>query len=81
MNTSTPNSHDTRVCFLTGASKRLGACTAKKFHAEGFNVVIHYNNSKNEANALVAQLNALRTDSAFCLQADLSDHEQLQSLA
>ena len=81
MNTSTHNNHDTRVCFLTGASKRLGACTAKKFHAEGFNVVIHYNNSKNEATALVAQLNALRTDSAFCLQADLSDREQVQSLA
>ena len=81
MKTSTKQSHDTRVCFLTGASKRLGACTARKFHAEGFNVIIHYNSSKNEADALVAQLNALRTGSAFCLQADLTDREQLQSLA
>jgi pteridine reductase len=81
MKTSTNQSHDTRVCFLTGASKRLGACAAKKFHAEGFNVIIHYNSSKNEAQTLVAQLNALRIGSAFCLQADLSDSEQVQSLA
>ena len=81
MNTSTNQNQDTRVCFLTGASKRLGACTAKKFHAEGFNVVIHYNSSKSEADSLVAQLNANRADSAFCLQADLTDHEQVQSLA
>jgi pteridine reductase len=81
MNSSTKQSHDRQVCFLTGASKRLGACTAKKFHAEGFNVIIHYNNSKKEADALVAQLNALRSGSAFCLQADLSDREQVQSLA
>ncbi len=81
MNTSTNQNQDTRVCFLTGASKRLGACTAKKFHAEGFNVVIHYNSSKSEADSLVAQLNANRADSAFCLQADLTDQEQVQSLA
>ncbi|PCI76803.1 MAG: pteridine reductase [SAR86 cluster bacterium] len=81
MKRSTNQNHDTRVCFLTGASKRLGACTAKKFHAEGFNVIIHYNSSKDEAHALVAQLNALRIGSAFCLQADLSNREQMQPLA
>ena len=81
MKTSTNQSQDTSVCFLTGASKRLGACTARKFHAEGFNVIIHYNRSKSEADALVAQLNAVRTSSAFCLQADLTDSEQVQSLA
>ena len=81
MKTSTHQSNDTKVCLLTGASKRLGACTTKKFHAEGFNVIIHYNSSKNEADALVMQLNALRPGSACCLQADLTDHEQVQSLA
>ena len=81
MKTSTDQSHDIRVCLLTGASKRLGACTAKKFHAEGFNVIIHYNNSKDEADTLVAQLNALREGSASCLHADLGNREQLQSLA
>ena len=81
MTISTDQSHDTRVCLITGASKRLGACTAKKFHAEGFNVIIHYNRSESEAEALVAQLNAIRTGSAFCLQAELTNSEQVQSLA
>lgn len=81
MTTSTNHSPNSKVCLLTGASKRLGACTAKKFHAEGFNVIIHYNTSKNEAEELVGQFNALRIGSAFCLQADLCDHQQAHSLA
>tara|TARA_B110000858_G_scaffold171375_1_gene201808 strand:- start:7459 stop:8232 length:774 start_codon:yes stop_codon:yes gene_type:complete len=81
MKTATNYSPNSKVCFLTGASKRLGACTAKKFHAEGFNVIIHYNSSKHEAEELVRQFNTLRIGSAFCLQADLSDHEQAHSLA
>ena len=81
MTSSTNYSPDSKVCFLTGASKRLGACTAKKFHDEGFNVIIHYNSSKSEAEELVRQFNALRIGSAFCLQADLCDNEQAHSLA
>ena len=69
------------MCFLTGASKRLGASTARKFHAEGFNVIIHFNNSRQEAESLVAQLNALREGSAKSLQADLTDREQLNLCA
>ncbi len=73
--------HATRVCLVTGASKRLGACTAKKFHGEGYDVIIHYNRSKQEANALVAELNAQRPDSAFSLQADLTDRAAVEPLA
>lgn len=81
MKISTQQNHDSRVCLLTGASKRLGACTAKKFHDQGFSVIIHYNSSKDEADALVAGFNALRIGSALCLQANLTDHAQVQSLA
>lgn len=81
MNTATDPSDAPGVCLLTGASKRLGACTARKFHDAGFDVIIHYNNSGEAAEALVAELNAARTASACRLQADLSDREQVQSLA
>jgi len=80
MNSSANTQTEARVCFLTGASKRLGASTARKFHAEGLNVIIHFNNSRREAESLVAQLNALREGSAKSLQADLTDREQLESL-
>ena len=81
MNSSANAQTEARVCFLTGASKRLGASTARKFHAEGFNVIIHFNNSRQEAESLVAQLNSLREGSAKSLQADLTDREQLKLLA
>ena len=81
MNTSTEHSSDPKVCFLTGASKRIGACMARKFHGEGFNVVIHYNSSRMEAEALTAELNSLRPASAVSLQADLTDRERIEPLA
>lgn len=70
-----------KTCLITGASKRIGACTAKKFHDAGFNVIVHYNNSAQEANALVSQFNSIRNNSALALQADLTDKKQVQALA
>ena len=81
MTTAKDPSSDPRVCLLTGASKRIGACTARKFHGEGFNVIIHYNSSRAEAEALTAELNALRPASAISLQADLTDRKRLEPLA
>lgn len=81
MTSSINSNRDSRVCLLTGASKRLGACTARKFHDEGFSVIVHYNSSQAEAEELIAALNAVREGSAFCLQADLTDNAQVESLA
>jgi pteridine reductase len=81
MSEATNKSKQAKVCFITGASKRIGACIARKFHAEGFNVIIHYNNSRTEAESLVAEFNAQRAGSAHCLQADLRDRSLLASLA
>lgn len=81
MTTAYDTSTDSRVCFLTGAAKRIGACTARKFHGEGFRVVIHYNSSSVEAAALVNELNSQRAASAIALQADLTDRERPEPLA
>lgn len=45
------------VALVTGAAKRLGACIAKKLHASGYSVVIHYNKSQDQANNLLRELN------------------------
>ena len=45
------------VALVTGAAKRLGACIARKLHAAGYRVVIHYNKSKTEAKDLLTELN------------------------
>lgn len=80
MNNTSDGRDRERVCFITGAGKRIGACTARKFHAEGYRVIIHYRNSSVEAIALMAELNALREESAVVLQADLTERTQLDSL-
>ncbi|MFK7865784.1 MAG: pteridine reductase [Pseudohongiellaceae bacterium] len=69
------------VIFITGASKRIGAATARLFHSRGFRVIIHYNRSEAEATNLIRDLNNNRADSAIALQADLNDREATANMA
>ena len=70
-----------KTILITGAAKRIGASCARLMHAEGYSVIVHYQHSEAEATALIAQLNAIRADSAWGLSADLSDSVQLKELA
>lgn len=45
------------VALVTGSGKRLGACIARKLHASGYRVVIHYNKSQAEASNLLREFN------------------------
>lgn len=65
---------------MTGAARRIGATVARALHREGATVVLHYKASAVEAKALQAELNALRADSCFLLQADLLATEQFPNL-
>jgi pteridine reductase len=69
-----------RTALVTGAAKRLGAAIARALHAEGMNLLLHYNKSETEAQALAKELNALRADSAAVAQADLANIQGLDSL-
>ena len=69
-----------RTALITGAAKRLGAATARALHAEGMNLLLHYNRSEAEAEALAAELNQARPDSAAIAQADLANTQGLESL-
>lgn len=69
------------VALITGAARRLGAETARVLHQRGMRVIIHYRNSRSEADALVAELNAIRAESAHALPADLDSPEQVRILA
>ena len=60
-----------RTALITGAARRIGAAIARHLHAKDFNVVIHYNRSAREANALADELNGIRAGSACAVQADL----------
>lgn len=69
------------VALITGAAKRIGAAIATKLHAQGFNVIIHYGQSRLEAEALVESFNTIRPDSAVSLSADLCRVSEVQQLA
>jgi len=60
-----------QTILITGAAKRVGAEIARTLHKAGANVLLHYRSAEGEALALAAALNALRPDSAVCVQADL----------
>jgi pteridine reductase len=69
-----------KVALITGGAKRLGNAIAHALHGAGMNVAIHYRSSRPQAEALVAELNALRADSAIALEANLLDAAQLPQL-
>ena len=60
------------VILVTGASTGIGAATAKGFAANGARVMVHYNASKAEAGAVVAEIIAAGGEAAL-VQGDISD--------
>jgi pteridine reductase len=69
-----------KVVLITGAARRVGAAIARKLHAAGATVAIHYHRSASEAQALGAELNAVRAGSATTLGGDLLNVKMLQPL-
>ena len=60
-----------KTALVTGAARRIGAAIARRLHAAGANVVLHYRGAEGEASALEAELNAVRAGSAARVKADL----------
>jgi len=69
-----------KVALITGGGRRIGAEIAATLHQNGFNLALHYRNSRAEAQALQKQLNANRADSVILIQADLHITQGLNTL-
>jgi pteridine reductase len=69
-----------KTVLITGGARRVGAVIARRLHEAGANLAIHYRSSASEAQALCAELNSRRGDSAVTLQADLLDTALLPGL-
>lgn len=66
-----------KTVLITGAARRVGKALTKRFALEGWNVVIHYNYSKNDALKLSTELSQLFPQQIFpIIGADLSYGEQ-----
>jgi pteridine reductase len=71
---------DGQVALITGAARRIGACITRLLHAAGMDIVLHFHRSADAAQALQAELEAVRPDSVLPLQADLHDNRRFPQL-
>jgi pteridine reductase len=69
-----------KVILVTGGARRVGAATCRRLHAQGANLAVHYRSSIEEAQALQAELNQIRSNSVALFQADLLDTARLPQL-
>jgi len=65
--------------LITGGSQRIGAVISEHIAQEGWNVVIHYNKSKNKAFNLKKKLTSYKIN-CCCIKADLSKESELKKL-
>lgn len=68
-----------KTALVTGAARRIGAGIARELAAQGWAVAIHHRASPEEAQALVAEIEAAG-GRATVVAADLSDMPSLQAL-
>ncbi len=68
-----------KIAIVTGASKGIGAATAKALAAQGATVVVNYASSKSDADAVVAAITATG-GKAIAVQGDVSKASEAQSI-
>jgi NAD(P)-dependent dehydrogenase (short-subunit alcohol dehydrogenase family) len=68
-----------KTALVTGAGKRLGRAIALDLAADGWNVVIHYNNSEDEADSAAQAVRAFGMEAAT-VRCDLSKEADTRTL-
>lgn len=71
---------DQPVALVTGGARRIGRRICQRLHQSGYNILLHYRHSAEEAQSLAAELNQARSESVVLLKADLlnaKDRSQL----
>ena len=68
------------VALVTGAARRVGAVIARRLHAAGYDLALHYRSSAAEAHALAAEFERTRPGSTLLLEAELGDSAALPGL-
>lgn len=71
---------DAPVALITGSARRIGATIARRLHADGWRLALHYRNARAEMDALLTELNGSRGGSAIALQAELAEFDRLPEL-
>lgn len=79
MNSVSPKPSSVPVALVTGAAKRIGRQIALMLAQRGWDIVVHYGKSEQEAAQVVVEIEALGRR-AMAVQADLDNAEQLKKL-
>lgn len=74
-----PSSHAGQVALVTGAARRIGRAIALDLACNGWAVGVHYRSSRDEAEALVAEISA-HGGHAAAVAANLADPHAVKSL-
>ena len=69
-----------KTIFITGAAKRIGKEIALCFSEMGWNIIVHYNSSKNDAQVLADEINGTNSDSAITVQGNLDVKEDVEKV-
>ncbi|WP_321883696.1 SDR family oxidoreductase [Paraburkholderia bannensis] len=76
---SDPASSPARVVLVTGGARRIGRALSVGFAARGWDVAVHYGESADEAEEVVAEIRAMGRR-AIALHADLANEAQVARL-
>jgi NAD(P)-dependent dehydrogenase (short-subunit alcohol dehydrogenase family) len=68
-----------RVAVVTGASRGIGAATARVFAEQGFRVVVNYRSSAEEADEVVAAITAASGEAA-AIKADVTEADDVAAM-
>jgi 3-oxoacyl-[acyl-carrier protein] reductase len=68
-----------KVAVVTGASKGIGAASAKRLAAEGASVVVNYHSGKESADKVVSEIVAAG-GTAIAISADVSNEKEITEL-
>jgi pteridine reductase len=69
-----------KTAIITGAARRIGEAITRELHNAGMDIVLHFNTSREAVEKLALDLNRLRPDSAYTLQADLLNRDTYTGL-
>ena len=69
-----------KTVFITGAAKRIGKEIALSFKELGWNIIIHYNSSKEDALNLAKEINNANKNTAITVQGNLDVKEDVNAI-
>jgi len=69
-----------KVALITGGAKGIGAAISSELASNGYDIVINYLTSKNEAEKLVKELSSKYGVKALAIKADVSQEDEVDSM-